>query len=322
MGIAYLMGLRCDYSQEVVAQFYATLYVDRDENEMHFTLGGKHFKISVYEFGHLFKLRGATTTNQFSSDLVRLHCEYELEVTKMRFMYDRGYGNINYGHTSGLTLYYKMLNLLFRYTLCPRGGDSDNISHRARNLLYQMAPGQPKFNACHFLWHEIIICSHTSSSGCHYAPYIFMMVKHATQLDLKTDVVHESYKTSKGKLAQSFRLGEHTTGIDARGRYPGIYVIDGPSDAGASSSQAPQTKGSYDPLPLEGASHSHGTPRGKRGKFKFLAKGLFACFNMLHKDVRDREADRRWLAQELHRHEKNQKDMAASLNFPHPPSMR
>jgi hypothetical protein len=106
----------------VVAQFYATLYVDRDENEMHFTLGGKRFKISVYEFGHLFKLRGATTTNQFNSDLVRLHYEDELEVTKMRFMYDRAYGNINYGHTSGLTPYYKMLNLLFRYTLCPRGG--------------------------------------------------------------------------------------------------------------------------------------------------------------------------------------------------------
>jgi hypothetical protein len=55
MGIAYLMGFRCDYSQEVVAQFYATLYVDRDENEMHFTLGGKRFKISVYEFGQLLQ---------------------------------------------------------------------------------------------------------------------------------------------------------------------------------------------------------------------------------------------------------------------------
>jgi hypothetical protein len=218
MGIAYLMGLRSDYFQKVVAQFYATLYVDQDENEMHFTLGGKRFKIYVHEFASLFKLRGATTTNQFSSDLFRLHSEDELEVTKMRFMYDRAYGNINYGHTSGLTPYYKMLNLLFRYTLCPRGDDSDNISHRARNLLYQMAPGQPKFNVCHFLCTEIIICSHTSSSGCHYAPYIFMMVKHATQLDLKTDVVHESYNTSKGKLAQSFRLGKHTTGIDARGR--------------------------------------------------------------------------------------------------------
>jgi hypothetical protein len=121
-------------------------------------------------------------------------------VTKLRFMYNRSYGNINYGHTSGLTPYYKMLNLLFMYTLCPRSGDSNNISHRARNLLYQIAPSQPKFNVCHFLWNEIIICSHTSSSRCHYAPYIFMMVKHATKLDLKTDVIHEPYKTSKGKL--------------------------------------------------------------------------------------------------------------------------
>jgi hypothetical protein len=28
----------------VVAQFYATLYVDEDENEMHFTLGGNASK--------------------------------------------------------------------------------------------------------------------------------------------------------------------------------------------------------------------------------------------------------------------------------------
>jgi hypothetical protein len=66
IGIAYLMGLRCDYPQEVVGQFYASLYVDR-ENEMNFTLGGKRFKISVHEFGSLFKHRGATTIKQFSS---------------------------------------------------------------------------------------------------------------------------------------------------------------------------------------------------------------------------------------------------------------
>jgi hypothetical protein len=234
-------------------------------------------------------------------------------------MYDHFYGNINYGHTSGLTPYYKMLNLLFRYTLCPIGGDFDNISHRARNLHYQMAPGQPKFNAIHFLWNDIIICSHTSSIGCHYAPYIFLMVKHATKLDLKTDVVHEPHETSKRKIAQSFRLDKHTTDVDARGLYPGIYPIDRPIDAGASSSQAPPTKIPYDPLPMEGASYSHGAPRGKIGKFNFLAKDLFACFNMLHKDAREREADRRWLAQELHRQEKNQKDMAARsrLNLPH-----
>jgi hypothetical protein len=145
------------------------------------------------------------------------------------------------------------------------------------------------------------------------------MVKHATKLDLKTDVVHEPYKTSKRKLAQSFRLGKHTTGIDARGPYPGIYPVDGTIDEVASSSQAPPKKSPYDPLLMEGASHSHGAPRGKRGKFNFLAKGLFACFNMLRKDAREREADHRWLAQELNRQENNQKDMAARLNLPHSP---
>jgi hypothetical protein len=86
------------------------------------------------------------------------------------------------------------------------------------------------------------------------------------------------------------------TGIDAREPYPSMYA----SDAGASSSQAPPTKSPYDPLPMEGASHSHGAPRGKRGKFNFLTKGLLACFNMLCKCAREREADHRWLAQELH----------------------
>jgi hypothetical protein len=146
-----------------------------------------------------------------------------------------------------------------------------------------------------------------------------MMVKHATQLDLKMDIVHESHKTSKGKLAHSLRLGKHSIGIDTRGRYPGIYAIDGPIDVCASSSQAPPTKGPYDPLPMEGASHSHGAPRGKKGKFNFLAKGLFACFNMLRKDSGSvRPIVGGWLKSFIGMR-KNQKDMASNLNLPYSP---
>jgi hypothetical protein len=111
------------------------------------------------------------------------------------------------------------------------------------------------------------------------------MVNHATKLDLKTDVIHEHYKTSKGKLVQTFRLGKHQAGADARGSYLGIYPIDGPNDAGASSSQAPPSRSLYDPLLMEGASHSCGALRGKKGKLNYLAKGLFSYFNMLRKDA-------------------------------------
>jgi hypothetical protein len=74
------------------------------------------------------------------------------------------------------------------------------------------------------------------------------MVKYATKLDLKTDITHEPYKTNKGKLVQTFRLGKHQTGVDARGPYPGIYPIDGPVNAGASSSQAPPPRHPHDPF--------------------------------------------------------------------------
>jgi hypothetical protein len=75
-----------------------------------------------------------------------------------------------------------------------------------------------------------------------------------------------------------------------------MYPIEGPGDVGATSSQAQPPRRSYDPLPMEGASHSHGAPKGKKGKLNSIAKCLFACFNMLLQDAREREADRQWMA--------------------------
>ena len=74
-----------------------------------------------------------------------LHEGNELDPSKMHFMYDRAYGEIVLGQVKGLTPFYRLLNTLFRFTLTPRGGDSDNISYRANNLLVQMAPGKRKF---------------------------------------------------------------------------------------------------------------------------------------------------------------------------------
>jgi hypothetical protein len=65
------MSFSCNWCDEVVAQFYATLYVDDDENIMHFSLGGKRFKITLSEFASLFKLRGAKDNTLSTSLLAR-----------------------------------------------------------------------------------------------------------------------------------------------------------------------------------------------------------------------------------------------------------
>jgi hypothetical protein len=181
------------------------------------------------------------------------------------------------------------------------------ISKYARNVLFQMAPSQPQFNACHYLWSEIIECSH-KGSACHYAPYIFHLVKHVTKLNLQADIEHKSYNTPKRKLNESFHLGKHSTGLEPRGNLSGDYPVEGLCADGPSSSQAqPQASSqsySYGPLPVEGPSHSHGVPKDKKGKLDYLARGIFACFNMGRKNSREQERDRKWHAKQYHKLEK------------------
>jgi hypothetical protein len=82
------MNFSCEWNEEVVARFYATLYVDDRRKIMHFTLGGKWFSIEMYEFASLFHLCGVNKTfyqnrniSDIDCDLVRLHEDKEFEVS-------------------------------------------------------------------------------------------------------------------------------------------------------------------------------------------------------------------------------------------------
>ena len=149
-------------------------------------IGGKRFTYTMAQFSWLFGhggdrvfYGGSWVVNRDSSK-VDLHEGNELDASRMHFMYDRAYGDIVLGQVKCLTPFYRLLNTLFRFTLTPRGGDSDNISYRAKNLLVQMAPGKPKFAVMEFIWNEIVTCALDPSSACHYTPYIFHMIKTET----------------------------------------------------------------------------------------------------------------------------------------------
>jgi len=185
-----------------VAQFYATLHISDCGRIFLFLIRGKRFTYNMAQFSILFGHTGNSVAYgggyivDRDDSKVDLHEGDELEPSKMQFMYDRAYGDIVLGQVKGLTPFYRLLNTLFRFTLTPRGGDSDNISHRAKNLLAQMAPGRCKFAVMEFIWNEIIACSSDSSSACDYAPYIFHMVKTVTQLNILHSTFHVSYRSS------------------------------------------------------------------------------------------------------------------------------
>ena len=214
MDLTEIMSFTCNWNEEAVAQFYATLHISDDGRIFQFLIGGKRFTYTMAQFSHLFGhtgdqvgYGGSYIVNRDESK-VDLYEGNELDASKMHFMYDRAYGDIVLGQVKGLTPFYRLLNTLFCFILIPSGGDSDNISHRAKNLLVHMAPGKRKFAVMEFIWNEIITCSSDPSSACHYAPYIFHMIKAVTQLNIVPSTTHVLYHTSKGKIEQTLHIGK------------------------------------------------------------------------------------------------------------------
>ena len=287
MDLVDIMSFTCNWNEEVVAQFYATLFVEDDGRTVHWLLGGKCLRYNMAQFSTLFghtrssNAYGSGYIVERDSSKVGLHDGNELETSKMHFMYDRAYGDIVYGQIKGLTPFYRLLNTLFRFTLTPRGGDSDNISSRAKNLLAQMAPERSKFAVMEFIWNEIIACSSDSSSACHYAPYIFYMIKTVTQLNILHSTIHLSYHSSKGKIEQALHIGSHNTGIAPLGPFLGAYSST--FTPGASSSKATPSSPS-----APSTSRGHKASKVKKGKLAFIAQEIFCLLqHVLSKCARD-----------------------------------
>ena len=126
MDLTEIMSFMCDWNEEVVAQFYATLHISEDSLNFQFLIGRKRFTYTMAQFSQLFGHRGdqvfyggSWVVNRDSSK-VDLHEGNELDASRMHFMYDRAYGDIVLGQVKGLTPFYRLLNTLLTYHIGPR----------------------------------------------------------------------------------------------------------------------------------------------------------------------------------------------------------
>jgi hypothetical protein len=122
-----LMDIHYDWNVEVIAQFYATLYIEEGSGarRMHWMTEGDWFHISYDDFTSCFSFGAVDARRQ------RPHLQNPLDENEMKFMYaPRLEGNA--GTIIELYTFYSILNRLFRKTVCPRDGDPTNISQSPR----------------------------------------------------------------------------------------------------------------------------------------------------------------------------------------------
>jgi len=86
MNLQPIMSYNCHWNEEVIAQFYVTLYANRGKKEFQWMLQGQRFSVTYNQF--------ATILGFFAKDLKRpkTHDENMLEDREMHYMHDSAYG--------------------------------------------------------------------------------------------------------------------------------------------------------------------------------------------------------------------------------------
>ena len=118
-----IMDFNCNWNDEVIAQFYAILHFDRERKTLHWSLQGKPFSVGYTQFAAILGFPG------IDLERPKIHDENVLADDAMRYMYDRAYGPVVFGTTSGLIPYYKMLNQLLCYTVTPGQQLRQDLQH-------------------------------------------------------------------------------------------------------------------------------------------------------------------------------------------------
>jgi hypothetical protein len=103
------------WNNEIIAQFYATLYVeDRGDTRIFYWMTeGRRYMITYEQFARLFEF------GQNNANCIKIHFALRLNASKMRFMYPSNIrGNV--GTTTDLLPFYAYLNCLFQRMITPR----------------------------------------------------------------------------------------------------------------------------------------------------------------------------------------------------------
>jgi len=123
----------------------------------------------------------------------KIHNQPVLPNKKIKFMYPRSETG-NAGNVTRLYIYCSILNQLLRKTISQRGGNPQDISLHAKNLLACMRPDREDFSVADYIWEEIKCISENPLKICAYAPYLMELIDRASKTKFQTDTKHESFR--------------------------------------------------------------------------------------------------------------------------------
>jgi hypothetical protein len=172
-----MMSFKYNWNDEIICQFYSTLYFDADGQKIMWMTDGQVYEIIVCHLARLLGLDHQLTMEPEA----RIHTFNILKPEEMYFMYAPG--AIAYPlKTENFIPEINTLHCLLRSTLTLRIGDAIACPQYERNLIQFYKEKRP-FSVFDFILQEIISISRNTLHNCGYAPQLMYVIEKVTGID-------------------------------------------------------------------------------------------------------------------------------------------
>ncbi|KAM3406729.1 hypothetical protein ACQJBY_000667 [Aegilops geniculata] len=201
------------WNEDVVRQFYGTLYVDPDRREMHFMVGSQHC------FATKEDLEKALLIEPRADSLV-LHTWDDFDVYSLFRV-----PNPDIGLVRDLKTEVDLIQRINRHTIFPKSGNRGGCTTMLLKLAYAIYHGK-QFDIAHFLLSEMCEAIDTVNHALPYAPLIFCLLRHLkcdlTNIDTKCCLKKYSLHLASLNREQRAASAEHEV-IEVQHQQPMSY---------------------------------------------------------------------------------------------------
>jgi hypothetical protein len=186
-GIKDVMELKYDWNDEVILQFYSTLYLDEKSNKLFWMIDDEIYSVRLVRFIVILGLQDHTRYPK------KLHDDRVMELNQMCFMYEKD--EYKLPKVEDFKPFF-MMHRLLRKTLSPREGDSSRVPQYERNILHVISEKE-MFNVFDFIFQEIWNVAVSNNRSCAYAPYIMKMIEKVSKKIFVKNIEHTKLHPNK-----------------------------------------------------------------------------------------------------------------------------
>jgi hypothetical protein len=170
--ITELLQFRHNWNQEVIAEFYSTLFYDKKEMVFMWMTNGKRFHVQLSRFAQILGL------SSHLDILKKLHSGRVMMPREMTLLYISDSGS-QPPKVEGLLPHFLMLHRMMRKTLASRIDYSEVIPGYERNLLDALMKPM-RFDVFEYIVNEIWKIATNPLRSCGFAPYVQYMIEMVT----------------------------------------------------------------------------------------------------------------------------------------------